>query len=189
MAIQSGRWVGRIALFVLLLQPSDESRAEGFDLGLGLAVAGNSDGIDGGWDAQLGYEFTQTESFNLGVQWHWFSGWQGESKRDRVEGLSLRSHAFYLTARPIHANWDWLQLKAGVVNANYRISAFDEDSSTVVVGSEANSKWGLGVGVGLLLSLDNRMRIHVLDVHHFRVGGENITSVGLSFGLMSGSWR
>jgi hypothetical protein len=120
--------------------------AGGVDVGAGLGLMNHEHGFEGGWDVQVGYEFKETERFSLGVQWQWFKGWTSESSLGDVEGMAFRSNALYLTARPRHEAFRWLQLKAGVVNANYKIAEYDSAAGTVVVRSDRSGETGLALG-------------------------------------------
>ena len=92
--------------------------AGAFNAGLGLAFADarNLEGFDGGWDFQFGYEAKGTKYWSLGAQLHLIKGWTSEGDVEADSDMSFGSTAVYFTARPTAR---WLQLKAGIANADY----------------------------------------------------------------------
>ncbi|MGQ0577745.1 MAG: hypothetical protein ACT4PQ_02400 [Betaproteobacteria bacterium] len=154
--------------------------AGGVDLGAGLGFVNHEHGFDGGWDIQVGYEFKETEHVNLGVQWQWFKGLTSESNLGvDEEGMAFRSNALYLTARPRHKALQWLQLKGGVVNANYKIAEYDRSTGTLVVRSDHSGATGLALGLGLVLGSD-RVRFHLLDYQRYSFSGDSFDAFGIS---------
>jgi hypothetical protein len=160
--------------------------AEGVDIGAGFGMVSHQHGVEGGWDVQVGYEFKETERFSLGVQWQWFNGWTSESRLGDVEGMAFRSNALYLTARPRHEALRWLQLKAGLVNANYKIAEYDGAAGTVVVRSDRSGETGLALGLGLVFGSD-KVRFHLLDYQRYSFAGESFDAFGISLVLLAGS--
>lgn len=143
------------------------SYAGKFDLGLGLGFAESlgSDGFEGGWDLQAGYEPDQAGGWNIGTQLHFNRGWTDSSKANYDTNMSFNSTALYLTARPEKG---WMQFKGGLVSADYK-SLMLEGRGT-----------GIAVGAGIVPGGEN-IRFHLLDLHHFIIDGHrfNIYSVSL----------
>lgn len=159
--------------------------AEGVDIGAGFGLVSQQHGFEGGWDVQVGYEFKETERFSFGVQWQWFKGWTSESRLGEKEGMAFRSNALYLTARPRHEALQWLQLKAGAVNANYKIAEYDSAAGTVVVRSDRSGETGLALGVSLVFGSD-KVRFHLLDYQRYSLSGESFDAFGISLVLLMG---
>lgn len=183
-------WANRIAqpamagsLISALVQ--GPALAEGVDIGTGFGLVSHEHGFEGGWDIQVGYEFKETERFSLGVQWQWYKGWTSESRLGDEEGMAFRSNALYLTARPRHEALRWLQFKAGVVNANYRIAEYDSATGTVVVRSDRSGETGLALGLGLVFGSD-KVRFHLLDYQRYSFGGDSFDAFGISLLVLAG---
>jgi hypothetical protein len=173
-------WALAIVVSEAVAQPA--AMAEGFDIGAGLGFISERQGLEAGWDVEVGYEFKETERVSLGVQWEWINGWTSENRVGDEEGMSWRSNALYLTMRPKPAKLRWLQLKAGMVNANYKIADFDNELSAVRV-SKDNSGTGIALGVGLVLGSD-KVRLHLLDYQHYVIDGDKFDSFGLSLTVL-----
>jgi len=161
------------------------ARGEGFDLGLGLGFVNHKQGFDGGWDIQVGYEFRQTQRFNIGVQWQMLRGWTSEESLGSEEGMSFRSNALYLTARPSHNALRWLQFKAGVINADFKIAEFDYTESAVRLRSDQSGATGLALGLGFLLGSDT-VRLHLFDYQRYMIAGESFDAFGISLFVLAG---
>jgi len=161
--------------------------AEGVDIGAGFGLVSQQHGLEGGWDIQVGYEFKETERFSLGVQWQWFKGWTSENRLGDHDqgGMAFSSNALYLTARPRHEALRWLQLKAGLVNANYKIAEYDSAAGTVVVRSDRSGETGLALGLGLVFGSD-KVRLHLLDYQRYSFAGESFDAFGISLVLLAG---
>ncbi len=170
--------------FVLLLSLSafSAARAEGFDVGAGLAFInpGASDGSDRGFDIALGYELPEVNKLNFGVQLHLIHGLTSRSdvEQERAQSFSdstvmaFDSQAVYLTVRP--KDW-WVQFNAGLVHANYHTVEEDVNSNGVAVG--------IGVMVG-----SGDFRVHMLDVRKYQIGGDNFYVYSFSIFLVPGVW-
>jgi len=185
-------WGRRIAQFAMAASffyalVQGPALAEGVDIGAGFGLVNHEHGFEGGWDIQVGYEFKQTERFSLGGQWQWFRGWTSESSLSDVEGMAFRSNALYLTARPRHEAFQWLQLKAGVVNANYKIAEYDSAAGTVVVRSDRSGETGLALGLGLVFGSD-KVRLHLLDYQRYSFAGESFDAFGISLMVLGGAF-
>jgi hypothetical protein len=159
--------------------------AEGLDVAAGLGVVSHQQGFEGGWDVQVGYEFKETQRFSIGAQWQWYKGWTSESSLGKTEGMAFRSNALYLTARPKHEAWKWLQLKAGVVNANYKIAEYDSAAGAVVVSADRSGETGLALGASLVFGSD-MVRFHLLDYQRYSFSSESFDSFGISLVLLMG---
>ena len=159
--------------------------AEGVDIAAGPGVVSHQPGFEGGWDVQVGYEFKETERFSIGAQWQWYKGWTSESRLGEQEGMAFRANALYLTARPKREAFQWLQLKAGVVNANYKIAEYDSAAGTVVVRSDRSGETGLALGASLVFGSDT-VRFHLLDYQRYSFSAENFDSFGISLVLLMG---
>lgn len=161
--------------------------AEGVDIGAGFGLVSQQHGFEGGWDIQAGYEFKETERFSLGAQWQWYKGWTSESRLGEVEGMAFSSNALYLTARPRHEALRWLQFKAGVVNANYKIAEYDSAAGKVVVRSDRSGETGLALGLGLVIGSD-KVRFHLLDYQRYSFAGESFNAFGISLVVLGGAF-
>ena len=157
--------------------------AEGVDVAAGLGVVSHQQSFEGGWDIQVGYEFKETQRFSIGAQWQWYKGWTSESSLGKTEGMAFRSNALYLTARPKHEALQWLQLKAGVVNANYKIAEYDSASGRVVVRADRSGETGPAFGASLVFGSD-KVRFHLLDYQRYSFSGESFDSFGISLMLL-----
>lgn len=162
--------------------------AEGVDVGAGFGVVSLQQGFEGGWDIQVGYEFKETQRFSIGAQWQWYKGWTSESSLGKTEGMAFRSNALYLTARPKHEALQWLQLKAGVVNANYKIAEYDTASGTVTVRIDRSGETGLALGAGLVFGSE-KVRFHLLDYQRYSFSGESFDSFNISLVLLMAGLR
>lgn len=180
------RWRSRMAIAagVLLISSGGAVRAEGFDLGLGLGFADHRQGLEGGWDVQLGGEFQQTEDFNLGVQWHHLNGISSVDAQRGQDGMEFDSHAFFLTMRP--RSLDWLQLKAGVVSADYKIVEIRDFRRPDI--SQRQGATGFATGLGLVFGSEH-FRVHLLDYEHYKIGREKFTVWSFSALILTGSGR
>lgn len=172
-------------LVLLCLLTAAPALAEGFDLGVGLGFVNHRHGFDGGWDVQVGYEFKQTERFNIGAQWQMLRGWTSEDSLGTEEGMSFRSNALYLTARPTHRGFRWLQFKAGVIHADIKIAEFDYTAGGVRIRSDQNGSTGVGAGLGVVLGSDS-LRLHLLDYQRYLIGGESFDAFGISLAVLAG---
>jgi hypothetical protein len=145
--------------------------AGSFNAGAGLAFVdgANLDGFDGGWDLQFGYEAKETTHWGLGVQLHLLKGWTSKSDVEADSDMSFRSTAVYFTARPMAPWAQWLQLKAGIANANY------------VTADEDNKGTGTALGVGVVLGSE-KVQWHLLDYQRYAISGDqfNVYSISLA---------
>ena len=170
--------VGRLTVLPLLLAIgcSAASAQEGsFDVGMGLGFADAADfeGFDGGWDLQFGYEWRETEKWFIGAQLHVIRGWTEEE--DLVGGteMTFDSVATNVTFRPNKPWMRWIQLKAGLVYADYK--TFEVDGSGV----------GVTAGVGVVLG-GERFRVHLLDYSRYEVQGAGFNVYSINFGALFG---
>lgn len=161
--------------------------AEGVDIGAGFGVVSQEHGFEGGWDVQVGYEFKETERFSVGAQLQWYKGWTSENRLGDEEGMAFRANALYLTVRPRHQALQWLQLKAGVVNANYKIAEYDSAAGGVVVRSDRSGDVGFAFGFGLVFGSD-KFRFHLLDYQRYSFAGESFDSFGISLVVLGGGF-
>jgi hypothetical protein len=180
------RWAFAASLGCALVQ--GPVRAEGVDIAAGFGVISHQQGFEGGWDIQVGYEFKETQRFSLGAQLQWYKGWTSESRVGEEEGMAFRANALYLTARPRHEALQWLQLKAGVVNANYKIAEYDSAAGTVVVRSDRSGETGLALGASLVFGSD-KVRFHLLDYQRYSFSAESFDSFGISLVLLMAGLR
>ena len=156
---------------VLLIGCSAAAAAEGsFDLGLGLGFVDSAsfEGFDGGWDVQFGYEWKQREKWYVGAQLHVIRGWTSASDLTGGTDMSFDSVAANFTLRPKKRSMRWIQLKAGLVHADYETIAINE------------SGLGFAGGFGFVLGSESKVRIHLLDYSRYVVGGDsfNVYSIG-----------
>ncbi len=161
--------------------------AEGVEIGAGFGIISHQQALEGGWDIQVGYEFKEREHFSLGVQWQWYKGWTSESRVGEEEGMAFRSNALYLTARPKHESLRWLQFKAGVVNANYKIAEYDSNAGAVVVRSDRSGETGLALGLGLVFGSD-AVRFHLFDYQRYSFAGESFDAFSISLTVLGGGF-
>lgn len=161
----------------LALNLFSEARAEGLDIGFGLGFvdSANSDGFDGGWDLQIGYEMKQTEHWNFGAQLHFINGWTSKDAVDEDKEYNdtdsttmvFDSQALYLTARP--ANW-LLQFRTGVVHASYYTIEQDKTG------------FGVAAGAGLIIGSE-KIRLHILDYNRYQIGADGFNVYSISIGI------
>lgn len=160
---------------LFILGSLSETKAEGFGVGVGLGFADSSGGyglFDGGWDFMLGYEMYETDDLNFGMDLHVIRGWTTKNDVDKERALGVvestimayNSEAIYMTMRP--ENW-WLQLKAGVVHADYY--TVDNDENT----------YGIAMGVGLVTPSDI-IQVHLLDYARYQVGSKSFSIYSIS---------
>jgi hypothetical protein len=154
------------------------SWAGSVDVGLGLGFANSNDsaGFEGGWDLMGGYEWRATQDWNLGGQLHLIRGWTDKSMFNEYPSdtiMYFKSAALQATARPKHEWLGWLQFKAGLVNADFKTLEM-EGSGT-----------GLAMGAGIVIGGDT-LRLHLLDVEQYWVGGHRFTTVTISVGVVFG---
>lgn len=170
-----------LAVFVLLSLvlgcACQAAWAGSFDVGVGLGFADSQDseGFEGGWDLQAGYEGAVSDSWNVGGQVHLINGWTDKSKIDAYSDTRMyfQSTALYATVRPQHRGFQWLQLKAGVVSADYKTLAMEGNGT------------GLAVGAGVVLGGED-LRFHVLDVYRYQVGGHSFNVYTFSIAVLFG---
>lgn len=178
-----------IAVFIL---PSlvlgcgcQQAWAGSFDIGVGLGFADSQDsnGFEGGWDLQAGYERNVSDSWNIGGQVHLINGWTGKSKVDVLNDTRMYFHskALYATARPENKWFQWLQLKAGVVSADFKAVKAEGNNLVIMEGSGT----GLAVGAGVVLGGED-LRFHVLDVYRYQVGGHSFNIYTFSIAVLFG---
>jgi len=149
--------------------------AGSFDIGVGLGFADSQDseGFEGGWDLQAGYEGRTTDNWNIGGQVHLINGWTDKNDIDAYHDTRMYFHstALYATARPQSEMFQWLQLKGGVVSADYK--------SMTLEGSGTGMALGVGVVVG-----GETLRVHLLDVYRYQVGGHSFNVYTFSIGVL-----
>jgi len=166
-----------VVLSLVLGIGTGQARAGLIDLGIGLGFANSADssGFEGGWDLMGGYEWWEVQDWNIGGQLHLIRGWTDKSKFNDypVETtMFFKSTALLATARPRHEWLDLLQLKAGLVNADFKTLEM-EGSGT-----------GLALGAGIVMGTDT-FRFHLLDIEEYWVGGHRFTTFSISIGLLS----
>jgi hypothetical protein len=152
-----------------------QASAGSFDVGVGLGFAdsNDSDGFGGGWDFQAGYEDRFSSNWNIGGQVHHIQGWTSRDKAasdPAGSSMYFQSTALYATARPQNEWLQWLQLKGGVVHADYQTLTMNNDGL------------GMALGAGVVLGGEN-FRFHLLDIEHYRVAGRSFTSYSISVAL------
>ncbi len=171
------RQLGRLVCLALLFvigSPAAQGAAKGsFDVGLGLGFADSTDfeGFDGGWDLQFGYEWNERQKWYVGAQLHVIRGWTSSSDLIGSTDMSFDSVAANFTFRPKKPAARWIQLKAGIVHADYQ---------TAVINS---SGFGFAAGVGVVLGSESKVRFHLLDYSRYEVGGKGFNVYSLGFVL------
>ena len=143
-----------------------------FGLGFEFVNATNFDGDDFGLSLQLGYEIKETKYWNLGLEVDLFNGVTDENDMGKGPScMAFDSQAIYVTARPN----DWfLQFKAGVVKADYKTATKDADDI------------GLAFGLSLVFDIfgSNKVRFHLLDYQHYKIGGDSFNSFAVSVAIL-----
>jgi hypothetical protein len=145
-------------------------------VGLGFADSRQTEGFDGGWDLQFGYEMNTTQHWDFGAQFHLIRGWttKGDVNEEKAYGyedstvMAFNSEALYLTARP--KNW-WILFKAGLVHADYHTVTKDVSDT------------GLALGVGIVLGSD-LLRLHLIDYHRYIIGSEHFDIYTIAIGFV-----
>lgn len=166
-----------VLLGLILGSASGEACAGSFDIGVGLGFVDsqNDEGFEGGWDLQAGYEGRASDNWNLGGEVHLIHGWTDKSKIDAYSDTRMYFHstALYATARPQIPWLQWLQLKGGLVSADYK-TLNTEGSGT-----------GMALGAGVVLGGED-LRFHVLDVYRYQVGGHSFNVYTFSIAVLFG---
>jgi hypothetical protein len=170
--LQLGRLVCLALLFVIG-SPVAQGAAKGsFDVGLGLGFVDSADfeGFDGGLDLQFGYEWNERQKWYVGAQLHVIRGFTSSSDVIADTDMSFDSVAATFTFRPKKPAARWIQLKAGIVHADYQ---------TAVINS---SGFGFAAGVGVVLGSESKVRFHLLDYSRYEIGshGFNVYSLGIA---------
>lgn len=153
-----------------------QAKAGSFDVGLGLGFANSTDsnGFEGGWDFQAGYEKSASDGWNFGGQLHLIQGWTDQSKvaTSMYDDTSMyfQSMALYATARPENKWLRWLQFKGGVVSADYKTLTME------------GSGLGLAVGAGVVIGGES-FRLHILDFHHYIVAGHSFDVYSITLAI------
>jgi hypothetical protein len=163
---------------ILMLGATPVDAADGaFDLGIGFGGVGQvgSDALEIGWDLQFGYEWIAARSWHIGSQLHLFLGGTSENEIDTDTDLAFDSVAINATFRPALPALSWIQLKAGVVYADYR---------TIL---KNQSGVGYGAGLGVILYPNSLIRLRLLDYARYEIEGEDFNVISISFSLFSGS--
>src|SRR5512139_1154083 len=116
------------------------SWAGSVDVGIGLGFANSTDstGFEGGWDLMGGYEWRAAQDWNLGGQFHLIRGWTSKSKFNDYPSdttMYFESTALLATARPKSEWFDWFQLKAGLVNADFKTLAMEGSGTGLALGA------------------------------------------------------
>ena len=114
--------------------------------------------------------------WNLGGQLHLIRGWTNKSEFNEYPSdttMYFESTALLATARPKNEWFDWLQLKAGLVNADFKTLAM-EGSGT-----------GLALGAGIVMGGDT-FRLRLLDIEEYWVGGHRFMTFSINPGLLFG---
>jgi hypothetical protein len=144
-----------------------------FNFGVGLAYADVPEGGALSWDILAGYEWITTDSWEIGAQAHVLAS--------SISDTSLTSLALYATARP--KNWwlQWLQLKAGLVSADYSKTFQVENFQTFTIQNQTINWGGTGeaVGVGLVIPGPN-FQFHILDIERYFVVGHSFNVYTIS---------
>ena len=172
----NNRYLGKLVCLLLPLvisAPAAHAAKGSFDLGVGLGFAdsANFEGFDGGWDLQFGYEWKQRQKWHVGAQLHVIRGWTSEDDLTGGTAMSFDSVAANFTFRPRKRSMRWIQLKAGIVHADYKTSVIN------------GSGLGLAAGVGVVLGSESKVRIHLLDYSRYEVGGKGFNVYSLGFVL------
>lgn len=150
---------------------SQQVWAGSIDIGAGLGFADSSDSehYEGGWDLQAGYEGDVSADWSLGGELHIIHGWTSKYDTDTYTDTSMyfQSTALYLTVRPHNRSYQWLQLKGGIVSADYKTLTEDWHGD------------GTALGVGVVMGNDP-LRIHILDYYRYQLGGRSFNIYSLS---------
>lgn len=149
------------------------ARTDGFDLAFNLEaiIATEQKGTELGYGFIVGYEFWATQSWDLGIQGHFFNGITSDSsvREDRESGwsdstaMSFTSFGLYMTARP--CKWP-VQFKAGPVYV---------DAMTV---KRKQSTLGGAVGAGLVFG-DGPVNLHLFDYEYYQVENHGYHSIAI----------
>jgi hypothetical protein len=167
------------------LDPTTSVAEGSFDLGVGFGAVDHRDGLDLGWTYKIGYEFGDVGNFHAGVQWHGQTGVSDRNDLPQVEGLSFRSNALYATFRPTPACLSGIQFSTGIVLADYRSSYYDEAGNRTVIRDPDPSRTGFALGVAIVLPFADVFRLHLLDYHRYRIGGETFDLYGISVAALN----
>lgn len=167
--------MNKLLVFLILIAVTPQIHAESFDIGLGFSFidAARGDGFTGGWDLQLGYEFSHPEGWNIGGQIQATTGLTNKSNFVDSTDLNYSSTALYLTARP--DNW-WLYFKGGAVDADFQ--TLNDNQHTV----------GVGIGTGIVYNLGG-FRVHLLDYQRVFIGSEIFNVYTISITLLDGVFQ
>ena len=167
--------------FFLSLGLLSTADAEGFDVGAGFAFVnpGASDGSDRGFDIALGYELPEIKKLSFGAQLHLIHGLTSRSdvEQERAQSssdstvMAFDSQALYLTLRP--KDW-WVQFNTGLAHANYHTVEQDV------------SQTGVSLGIGIMVGSGD-FRLHMLDVHRYRIDGHSFYTYSFSIFLVPGA--
>lgn len=165
----------RLSFLSLIGTHADPTWAGSFDFGFGLGLADSvqTGGLDLGWDFIFGYEFKQTTNWNLGVQLHLLRGWTSKSDVDSDTDMAFDSTDVTFTARPAQRGLDWIQLKVGTAQANYKTQELD------------NKGIGLAYGVGVVIG-GERVRLHLLDIERYEIEGDSFNIYSINVAILFG---
>jgi hypothetical protein len=152
--------------------------AGGLELGVGFAFPDSRkrEGREVGWDVTLGYEFIDLENLNLGLQLQLISGWTEDHKINSFadpEDMTFNSKALYITARPAHEWFKWLQFKIGAVEADYKTNIYENEGS------------GFAYGAGIVIG-DEKFRLHFMDVQRYRIDDDTFDVFSITVLILMG---
>lgn len=126
-----------------------------------------------GWDAIAGYEWIETDIWNIGAQFHYLE--DSFSKDTSYHSLGL-----YVTARPVNRWFQWMQFKAGVVSDGYSSISPTVNSQGYIVNQNVSwSGTGGSLGVGFVLPEPN-FQFHLLDIERHFVAGHSFNVYTIS---------
>lgn len=149
-----------------------------FNFGLGLAFADLwPDNSTIGWDILAGIEKTVPSGWNFGGQVHLLNG--------SFADTNLHTMALFATARPGKEWLQWLQLKAGIVDADYSdtTSVPQPPYNYYVNQTTTWSGTGEAIGAGIVLG-DGNLRFHLLDIERYSVAGHSFNVYSISIAII-----
>jgi hypothetical protein len=169
------KFLVQLSLLSLIGTYPNPTWAGSFDLGFGIGLADSvqTEGLDLGWDFIFGYEFKQTTNWNLGVQLHLLRGLTSKSDVNSDTDMAFDSTAVTFTARPDKRGLNWIQLKVGTAQANYKTQELD------------NKGIGLAYGVGAVIG-EEKVRVHLLDIERYEIEGDSFNIYSINVAILFG---
>lgn len=157
---------------------SPQRGAVSFNFGLGLAFADLwPDNSTIGWDILAGIEKTAPSGWNFGGQVHLLNGSFAET--------NLHTMALFATVRPGNEWLQWLQLKAGIVDADYSDTTSEPQPPYYEYVNQTTTWSGTGeaIGAGIVLG-DGNLRFHLLDIERYSVAGHSFIVYSISIAII-----